>query len=47
MNNKSKKKLLIVLVLLYVISPVDFLTGPVDDLFIMILGMIMNGKLKA
>lgn len=47
MNSSNKKKLLIVLVLLYVISPVDLLTGPIDDLFIMILGMIMNGKLKA
>lgn len=47
MTSRSKKKMLIVLVLLYVISPVDFLNGPIDDLFIMILGMIMNGKLKA
>ena len=38
-----KKGMLLVLVLLYIISPVDFCPGsPVDDIIVLLLGLAAN-----
>ena len=42
-NNGLLKGILLVLVALYVISPVDFVPGPVDDL-LLILFTLASGK---
>ncbi len=43
--NGIAKGMLIVLAILYVVSPMDFAPGPVDDLIVMILGVAaMSGK---
>jgi hypothetical protein len=39
------KGMLIVIVVLYVISPVDFMPGPIDDLIAVLLGAAANKKL--
>ena len=36
--NNSMKGLLLVLMILYVISPVDLCPGPIDDLLVMLIG---------
>ena len=41
------KGMLIVLVVLYVISPVDFVPGPIDDLLVVLLGIAGTKKLSA
>ncbi len=46
MSVKTKKILLVALVIAYVLSPADFMTGPFDDVFVVLLGMLANGKLK-
>ncbi|MDO4281616.1 MAG: hypothetical protein Q4C56_08300 [Peptococcaceae bacterium] len=46
MNAKTKKLLLVILVVFYVVSPADFAAGPFDDIVVMLLGMLANGKLK-
>ena len=42
--NDTMKGMLIVLVVLYVISPIDFCPGPVDDLIVVLLGVAANKK---
>ena len=42
--NDTMKGMLIVLVVLYVISPIDLCPGPVDDLIVVLLGMAANKK---
>ena len=34
-----KKGILIVLVILYIVSPIDFAPGPVDDAIVLLLGL--------
>lgn len=46
MNNISKVLLLITL-LAYVISPVDFVPGPVDDLIMILVYALANGRTMA
>lgn len=46
MNTRTKKIVLVALVIAYVISPVDFMAGPFDDFLVMLIGMLANGKLK-
>ena len=46
MSAKTKKILLLALVIAYVVSPADFMAGPFDDLFVMLLGALANSKLK-
>ena len=41
MTAKTKKILLLALV-----SPADFMAGPFDDLFVMLLGALANSKLQ-
>ena len=42
--NDTMKGMLIVLVVLYVISPIDLCPGPVDDLIVVLLGVATNKK---
>ena len=43
--NGIAKGMIIVLVILYVVSPIDFAPGPIDDLIVMLLGVAaMTGK---
>lgn len=37
--NDVAKGMLIVLVILYVVSPIDVCPGPIDDIIVMILGL--------
>lgn len=46
MSPKTKRILLAALVIAYVVSPADFMAGPFDDIFVLLLGMLTNGKLK-
>lgn len=46
MTAKTKKILLLALVIAYVVSPADFMVGPFDDLFVMLLGTLANSKLQ-
>lgn len=38
------KGMLIVLVILYIVSPIDFAPGPVDDAIVLLLGMAVAKK---
>lgn len=44
--NYVMKGMLIVLVIIYVISPVDFVPGPVDDFIVILLGLASQKKLE-
>lgn len=37
--NGVAKGMLIVLIILYVVSPIDFCPGPIDDLIVILLGI--------
>lgn len=37
--NNVEKGMLIVLIILYIISPIDVLPGPIDDVIVLLLGM--------
>lgn len=41
------KGMLIVLVILYVVSPVDFVSGPVDDILVVLLGIAAQKRIAA
>ena len=42
--NKAMKYVLLALALLYVVSPVDFMPGPVDDVIMLVATMILNNR---
>ena len=44
--NDVMKGMLIILVVIYVISPIDFVLGPVDDLIVILLGLANQKKLE-
>lgn len=44
--NDVMKGMLIILVAIYVISPVDFVPGPVDDFIVILLGLASQKKLE-
>lgn len=44
--NDVMKGMLIVLVIIYVISPIDFVTGPVDDFIVILLGLASQKKIE-
>ena len=44
--NKTLKGLLVALIMLYVVSPVDAVPGPVDDLLVTLLGFIGTRALE-
>ncbi len=37
--NGVAKGMLIVLIIIYVVSPIDFLPGPIDDIIVILLGV--------
>jgi len=37
--NDSSKLILTILVILYIVSPVDFCPGPIDDIIVLLLGL--------
>ncbi len=43
-NNGGMKLLVAFLILLYVISPVDAMPGPIDDVIVVLMGFAMNRK---
>ena len=46
--NKGLLKVLIILgVLIYAISPIDAFSGPIDDLIVIILGVVANRRIAA
>ena len=44
--NDVMKGMLIILVVIYVISPIDFVPGPVDDFIVILLGLASQKKLQ-
>ena len=44
MNNNTMKYVILALALLYVVSPVDFMPGPVDDVITLAATMILNNR---
>ena len=44
--NKITKVLLLVFVVLYVVSPVDAVPGPVDDLIVVLLSIAAQRKMR-
>ena len=42
--NKAMKYVLLALALLYVVSPVDMMPGPVDDVIMLAAAMILNNR---
>lgn len=44
--NSTMKTLLIALILVYVISPIDGMPGPADDLLVTLLGLVGTGVLN-
>lgn len=42
--NDIGKGMLIVLVVLYIISPIDLMAGPVDDVIVLLLGLAAAKK---
>lgn len=47
MNNYSLKILIVVATILYAVSPVDFMPGPIDDVIILLCGYIAQRKINA
>ena len=45
--NGVMKGMLIMLVIIYVISPVDFVPGPVDDIIVVLLGLAAQKRIAA
>ena len=46
MNENTYKKLLIVLMFVYIISPIDFFPGPIDDLIVSFIIMMFEKRLS-
>ena len=44
MNNKMMKALIFIIMIIYVVSPTDFLPGPVDDLIMVLFSMAAQKK---
>lgn len=44
--NDVMKSMLIILVVIYVISPIDFVPGPVDDFIVILLGLASQKELE-
>lgn len=45
MDNKTKEILVILLVILYIISPIDAFPGPIDDAIVSLIGVVTRKKL--
>lgn len=46
MNNDFLKTLVLVVVLLYILSPIDACPGPIDDVIVALLGIAARKKLS-
>ena len=46
MDSRIIKGMLIVIVILYIISPVDLMPGPIDDAIALILGLAVQKTIK-
>lgn len=44
--NGVAKGMLLVLIILYVISPIDFCPGPIDDIIVILLGVAAQKTLE-
>ncbi|MBR4628374.1 MAG: hypothetical protein IKO47_11905 [Ruminococcus sp.] len=44
--NDVMKGMLIILVIIYVISPIDFVPGPVDDIIVILLGIASQKEIE-
>lgn len=44
--NDVMKGMLIIFVIIYVISPIDFVPGPIDDFIVILLGLASQKKLE-
>ena len=44
--SKTMKGMLLVLILMYVLSPVDFVPGPVDDLIAIVIGLAARKRIR-
>lgn len=42
--NSFLKVLLVLLVIAYIVSPVDFMPGPIDDIIVILLGVAAEKK---
>jgi uncharacterized membrane protein YkvA (DUF1232 family) len=47
MSDGRLRWLIIAIVLIYMISPVDAMPGPFDDIMVMVVGAIANHRIKA
>lgn len=47
MNSNFLKTLVIVVVILYIVSPIDACPGPVDDIIVAVLGIAARKRLSA
>lgn len=46
MNDVTKRELIIIFVLVYVFSPIDFMTViPIDDIIVIILGYVIQKRI--
>ena len=45
--NGVMKGMLLILIILYVLSPLDLCPGPVDDIIVILLGLATNKKITA
>ena len=43
---KALKWVLLIAVILYVVSPIDFLPGPIDDIIVAIMGIAVSRKIS-
>lgn len=46
MNTRLVKLICLAAVLIYIVSPVDALPGPMDDLIVMLMGLAANQRLS-
>ena len=44
--NRMMKGLLIIILIVYVVSPIDFCPGPIDDIILVLISMASNKGLE-
>ena len=47
MNSNFLKTLVLVVVILYIVSPIDACPGPIDDIIVAVLGIAARKRLSA
>lgn len=43
---RAIKWILLIAVVLYVVSPIDFMPGPIDDIIVAIMGIVVSRKIS-